>query len=135
MRVITRIAGGLLATAAMGVTGATMAGAVDRGDGQFACNSGEICFSEDAGGHGGQRHFYYGSLAHANEGNFSGGRTLPFWHNASAIWNRDTVSNVCVTESGDWINDSWQFPARSGSWSNFATDLNDENNKHERRNC
>jgi hypothetical protein len=105
----------------------------DNGDGLLACNSGEICFAENSGGGGGQRHFYYGSSAHANEGNFSSGTR--FWHNASSIKNRDTVSPVCVTESGDWVNDSWQFPSRSTTWSNFAYDLNDENNSHKRASC
>lgn len=45
------------------------------------------------------------------------------------------MSAVCVTESGDWSNDSWQFPARSTTWSNFSGDLNDENQKHVRANC
>jgi hypothetical protein len=132
MRAITRIVGGLAVTAALAVAGGTMASA-DNGDGQLACNSGEICFAEHAGGGGGQRHFYYGSSAHGNEGNFSSG--TPFWHNASSIKNRDTVSAVCVTESGDWVNDSWQFPSRSTTWSNFANDLNDENNSHKRAAC
>lgn len=132
MRAITRIAGGLVATAALSVAGATLSSA-DRGDGLLACNSGEICFAEHSGGRGGQRHFYWGSSNHANEGNFSSGTR--FYHNASSIKNRDTSSPVCVTESGDWVNDSWQFPARSTSWSNFAYDLNDENGKHHRGTC
>jgi hypothetical protein len=132
MRVITRIAGGIVATVAMGVAGGMMASA-DRGDGNIACNSGEICFAENSGGGGGQRHFFYGSTNHANEGNFSSG--TPFYHNASSIRNRDTQLPVCVTESGDWVNDSWQFPAQSSNWSNFAYDLNDENGSHRRGSC
>ena len=132
MRAITKIAGGLAATAALSFAGATMASA-DNGDGLLSCNSGEICFAEHSGGGGGQRHFYYGSGNHANEGNFSSG--TPFYHNASSIKNRDTVSAVCVTESGDWVNDSWQFPARSTTWSDFAYDLNDENASHALRSC
>jgi hypothetical protein len=132
MRVITRIVGGLAATAALGVAGATLASA-DIGDGQLACNSGEICFAEHSNGNGGQRHFWYGSTNHGNEGNFSSG--IRFYHNASSIKNRDTSSAVCVKESGDWSNDSWQVPSRSTTWSNFAYDLNDENGSHARRAC
>jgi len=132
MRAIMRIAGGLAATAALSIAGATLASA-DNGDGLLSCNSGEICFAENQGGGAGQRHFYYGSSNHANEGNFSSG--TPFYHNASSIKNRDTVSPVCVTESGDWVNDSWQFPSRSTTWSNFAYDLDDENAKHTRSSC
>ena len=132
MRAITRITVGLVMTAGLGFAGAAVAGA-DRGDGQLACNSGEICFAQNSGGGGGQRHFFYGSTNHANEGNFSNG--VVFYHNASSIKNRDTASPVCVTESGDWINDSWQFPERSSSWSNFAEDLNDENASHKRARC
>ncbi|TWD81516.1 hypothetical protein FB561_2632 [Kribbella amoyensis] len=132
MRAITKLTLGIVATGALGVAGAAVATA-DRGDGLLACNSGEICFAEHANGSGGQRHFYYGSANHAAEGNFHNG--VPFYHNASAIMNRDTVSAVCVTESGDWVNDSWQFPARSTTWSAFAYDLNDENGRHTRSAC
>ena len=46
MRAIMRIAGGLAATAALSIAGATLASA-DNGDGLLSCNSGEICFAEE----------------------------------------------------------------------------------------
>lgn len=132
MSKVVKMIGGLSMVAGLALAGTAVANA-DRGDGLLSCNSGEICFAEHSGGGGGQRHFWYGSSSHANEGNFSSGTR--FYHNASSIKNRDTSSNVCVTESGDWVNDSWQFPSRSTTWSNFANDLNDENAKHYRGNC
>lgn len=133
MSKVVKMIGGLSMVAGLVLAGSAAANAVDRGDGLLACNYTEICFAEHSNGGGGQRHFYGSSSNHENEGNFSSGTR--FHHNASSIKNRDSVSAVCVTESGDWSNDSWQFPARSTTWSNFSGDLNDENQKHVRANC
>lgn len=135
MRAITRAAGTLSAAAALSVAVIGVAGA-DRGDGNLACNSGEICFSQHASGNGGQRHFWYGA-EHSDAGNFTnqdGTSGVRFYHNASAIKNRDTETAVCVEESGDVWNDKWTF-GRSNSWVNFGTDLNDENARHWRSAC
>ncbi|MGW1343483.1 hypothetical protein ACWCOV_20710 [Kribbella sp. NPDC002412] len=125
MRMTTRLAGVLGATAVVSVGFVGVANA-DRGDGQLACNSGEICFAEHANGVGGQRHFFY-NAEHSSAGNFHNG--VRFYHNASSLNNRDTECGVWVQESGDVVNDSWLFLRNSG-WVNFAYDLNDENARH-----
>lgn len=125
MRMTTRLAGVLGATAVLSVGFVGVANA-DRGDGQLACNSGEICFAEHANGVGGQRHFWY-NAEHGSAGNFHNG--VQFYHNASSIWNRDTACGVSVQESGDVVNDTFFF-GRSGGWANFPYDLNDENARH-----
>lgn len=136
MRMAARITVALSGCAALilGTAGAASATHYtgDRGDGTLSCVSGEICFSQDSNGNGGLRHFYYGA-EHDHAGNFHNG--IGFWHNASAIRNRDTETPVCVEESGDFINDRWEFPRGASAYVNFATDLNDENARHWRGSC
>lgn len=132
MNKAAKVMTGLAMAAGLTVSGASIAQA-DIGDGNLACNRGEICLSEHAGGNGGQRHFYYGA-EHSEAGNFTSG--VPVYHNASAVWNRDTCSGVRVEESGDWTNDTQYFPSNSGGWVNLSYDLNDENARHWRTsNC
>ncbi|WP_109505269.1 hypothetical protein [Nocardioides speluncae] len=130
MRTMTKIAAGLGAAAALSVSFAGVATA-DRGDGQLACNSGEICFSEHSYGNGGQRHFWNGA-EHSGAGNFTnpnGSTGVRFYHNASAVKNRDTACGVWVEESGDWTNDK-QYFGRWNGWANINSDINDENARH-----
>lgn len=137
MRTVARLTVALAGAAVLILGGAGTASADhytgDRGNNDgVTCSSGEICFSEHSDGGGGARHFWWGA-EHDHAGNFTSG--VPLYHNASALRNRDTVSAVCVEESGDLYNDRWLFPSGAAYFVNFAYDLNDENARHWRGGC
>lgn len=134
--VATELTIGIIAMSALILGPATAANADhdsgDRGDQTTNCVYTEICFSEHTGGDGGLRHFY-NRADHAHAGNFNNG--VVFYHNASAIRNRDSELSVCVLESGDIINDRWTFVNGATSYISFAYDLTDENAHHSRGAC
>jgi transposase len=139
MKTIVRVLVAGAGSLALAVAGASVA-AADSGDGNVACNRGEICFSRDWGNYRYQKHFWY---AGADAGyvwfdTATGVATNRAIRNdASAVANRDTLCDVRVVNDRGLLPDSTitigNLPG-SVSWK-FLGSINDANDRHERVNC
>jgi transposase len=110
----------------------------DVGDGQLACNAGEICFARDLDNTTYQKHFWYAgshdgytftnvTTGATNQGNLKDG--------ADQLRNRDSVCDVKVIDVITFLPDDSHTVANNGSWTALETDVRNQNDKHERVNC
>jgi hypothetical protein len=139
----TRVAATALATTAAAVAtlfaGAGTASA-DNGDGNPACNRGEICYSRDFPASRYQKHYWYV----ANHGgdtwvNVDTRQTTSreVRNDASALSNRDTLCDVKVINDRGVLPDDYVIvPNRPGeNYFVYLGRINDANDRHERTNC
>lgn len=139
MRKIARgIITSAVATAALVGVPIGTAGAADIGDGNLACNRGEICFTYDgyytyqkqfwnAGTHDG---YYFTKISDG------AATSYPLRDNAWGIWNRDTVCSVKVIDVLGFAPDQSQtFVKNDTGFRKFNTEVINQNDKHERVSC
>lgn len=143
MRRSTRVIATAVASTAAAL-GALFVGAgtaaADNGDGNPACNRGEICFSRDNPASKYQKHFWYvGNHGGVTWVDVTTKRTTTreVRNDASSLSNRDTLCDVKVINDRGVLPDTTQIvPNRPGE--NYFVGLsrvNDANDRHERTNC
>jgi hypothetical protein len=115
------------------------AASADVGDGQRACNSGEICISADYPASRYQRHFWY---AANHTGYFSdvvagGSSTVPLQNHASSVSNRDSACDARIVNDRGILPDSIHTFAQHPTYNSWLQiiGVNDANDRHERVNC
>lgn len=118
-----------LAALAASVALAAPAQAQDVGDGQLACNSGEICFRKDLNSNYHLKQFFYGAFHQGYNWTNAGGGLVD---TVTDIRNRDTQCTVYLIDYGDFIEGRESFPLTRGAtaYAYVGSDANDENNEH-----
>jgi transposase len=137
MRTATRLAVLMLSAGGFVGAGVTIANA-DSGDGNLACNGGEICFARDDGSYTYQKHFYYGAshdnyvFTNVTTGSADGGYLK---NNADQIRNRDSSCDVKVVDDRGIYPDDVFTAVNDGNWKTISGEVDNENDRHERFNC
>ncbi|WP_433825903.1 hypothetical protein ACQP2E_27815 [Actinoplanes sp. CA-015351] len=107
----------------------------DVGDGNLACNSGEICFARDATNTTYQKHFWnagsHSSYTFTNVTNGAGGQGA-LKDNSPQLKNRDTVCTVKVIDDHGVLPDDVSSHGRSTAWQAINSSVKDQNDRHER---
>ena len=126
------------ATAAVAAAIPVGAASADNGDGNLACNRGEICFTYD-GSYKYQKQFWN---AASHDGYYftnvstGAGTSYPLLNDAYGIWNRDTSCQAKVINVQSFQpDDSQTFAANDGAWRVLNSSVQNKNDKHERVNC
>lgn len=110
----------------------------DVGDGWLSCNSGEICFSRDAGNTTYQKHFWWAAdhegyqFTNVNNGAGNQGAVRD---GADQINNKDTSCKVKVVDDRGFYPDDVFDVARGGGWKDIPGSVDNENDRHERHSC
>lgn len=122
--------------AALGLGAVAAPGAAaDSGDGNLACNRGEICLSFSATNVY-QKHFWY-AASHSGY-NFTNvqngqGSSYPVRDNTYSIWNRDTACTVKVVDDrGIFPDDVHAIGKNQSGWIRLADSVRNQNDRHER---
>ncbi len=109
MKLLPRLATVLaLGGAAAAIT--TVPAHADNGDGNVACNTGEICFHYDYSLGNLRRHFWNGDMDHSNDYYWDPANnrqsSIKLMDTAGSFWNRDTECAIKiwdVTSTGGWF--------------------------------
>lgn len=124
-----------LALAAGGGLFLAPAASADSGDGNLACNGGEICFSRDSTNTTYQKHFWYAGnhdgYTFTNVTNGAGGQG-GLRDGADQVRNRDTACSVKVVDDRGIWPDDYHVISNSGSWTRLKDDTRNQNDRHER---
>ncbi|MBA9007144.1 MULTISPECIES: hypothetical protein [Thermomonospora] len=121
------------AMAGAAILAAPAASAADIGDGQLACNTGEICFfyysTSIAENSNPTRHFWYSDYYHEDDTfNNRGLSGVRFHDNSRSYRNRDTACSVRMYNEGV----GYVTMPRDGVYRNFPSGWQDVNNWHVR---
>jgi len=127
---MTLVAAALSAAVVLPATAAL----ADDGDGNLACNSGEICYTWD-GTYTYQKHFWNAGnddnyvFTNVTNGVRSGYQVRD---NAWGVWNRDTACNVRIVDDRGFYPDDVQTIYRNGGWTKLIDSVRNQNDRHER---
>lgn len=107
----------------------------DVGDGNLACNTGEICYARDIDNTTYQKHFWnegwHTSYTFTNVTNGTGGQGS-VRDGADQIRNRDTACSVKVVDDHGALPDDHRTYANNSTWYTLHTDIRNQNDRHER---
>jgi hypothetical protein len=122
--------------AALGLGALAAPGAVaDVGDGNLACNRGEICLSYSSSNVY-QKHFWNaGSHGAYNFTNVNNGQASshPVRDNTYSVWNRDTTCTVkVIDDKGILPDDVHSIGKNQGGWIKLSDSVRNQNDRHER---
>lgn len=117
--------------AAIATGGVGLAGVPALAAANTVCDFNEVCFYQD--------HNLVGAIydtANTDQSHnnlvFSNGQGLK--DDAESIWNRDNACDIRVIDDRGFYPDDWQDVAQ-GDWANLIGSVDNENDRHESRNC